>query len=187
MQEEMRTRTPFSWLWWRLIARVRQHVDTHHAGLLFPPRIDRLGPIRKHIFRIDRAKRIRAHADRHRAFGLFQRRARKLRRRSHVRVNNDAPTTTAGAETSSEVRRAVAFVGGHRQSARLEFPRGPALAVAVVVRLAVETAEGGCRNDGEVGDCEGHAVLDERGDDHGDAPAADDVRCMYEGYDRRHN
>ena len=187
----MVTRTPFSWLWWWLIARVRQHVDTHNASLILPPRtIDRLGPIREHIFWIDRSKRIRAHTDRHGPFRLLQRRTRKLRRGPRVLIDSTGATTTAdGADAGREVRRAVTGVGGHRHSACLEFPRGPALAVAVaaVRRVVGETAEGGRRDDGEVGDCERHAVLDERGDDHGDAASADDVCCVHEGHDRRYD
>jgi len=41
--------------------------------------------------------------------------------------------------------------------------------------------------DGEVGYCEGHAVFNECGDDDGDATASDDIRCVHEGHDGRHN
>ena len=39
----------------------------------------------------------------------------------------------------------------------------------------------------QVGYCEGHAVFDECGDDDGDATAGDDVRCVHEGHDGRHD
>ena len=45
-----------------------------------------------------------------------------------------------------------------------------------------------CGNyDGEVGYCEGHAVFDECGDDDGDATAGDNITCVYEGHDGRHD
>ena len=45
-----------------------------------------------------------------------------------------------------------------------------------------------CGNyDGKVGYCEGHAVFDEGGDDDGDATAGDDITCVYEGHDGRHD
>ena len=45
-----------------------------------------------------------------------------------------------------------------------------------------------CGNyDGKVGYCEGHAVFDEGGDDDGNATAGDDITCVYEGHDGRHD
>ena len=45
-----------------------------------------------------------------------------------------------------------------------------------------------CGNyDGEVGYCEGHAVFDKCRDDDGDATAGDDITCVYEGHDGRHD